>query len=53
MKRIVQHPPRPKKLTMWRSLAELENSPGETGGIVFGSWRGLATGKEFDLGWAA
>jgi MoCo/4Fe-4S cofactor protein with predicted Tat translocation signal len=28
MKRIVQHPPRPKKLTMWRSLAELENSPG-------------------------
>ena len=28
MKRVVHHPPRPEKPTMWRSLAELENSPG-------------------------
>jgi MoCo/4Fe-4S cofactor protein with predicted Tat translocation signal len=28
MKRVVQHPPKPEKPTMWRSLAELENSPG-------------------------
>ena len=28
MKRVFHHPPRPEKPTMWRSLAELENSPG-------------------------
>ena len=28
MKRIFNHPPMPEKPTMWRSLAELENSPG-------------------------
>ncbi len=28
MKRVLHHPPRPEKPTMWRSLAELENSPG-------------------------
>ena len=28
MKRVFHHPPGPKKPTMWRSLAELENSPG-------------------------
>jgi MoCo/4Fe-4S cofactor protein with predicted Tat translocation signal len=28
MKRVIHHPPRPEKPTMWRSLAELENSPG-------------------------
>jgi MoCo/4Fe-4S cofactor protein with predicted Tat translocation signal len=28
MKRVIHHPPRPPKPTMWRSLAELENSPG-------------------------
>lgn len=28
MKRILNHPPRPEKPTMWRSMAELENSPG-------------------------
>ncbi len=28
MKRIFQHPPMPEKPTMWRSLSELENSPG-------------------------
>ncbi len=27
MKRIFQHPPRPERPVMWRSLAELENSP--------------------------
>ena len=28
MKRVFHHPPRPKRPTIWRSLAELENSPG-------------------------
>lgn len=28
MKRILNHPPRPEKPTMWRSMAELENAPG-------------------------
>jgi MoCo/4Fe-4S cofactor protein with predicted Tat translocation signal len=28
MKRVFHHPPRPKRPVMWRSLAELENSPG-------------------------
>lgn len=28
MKRVFNHPPRPEKPTMWRSFAELENSPG-------------------------
>ncbi|HEY5814083.1 MAG TPA: TAT-variant-translocated molybdopterin oxidoreductase, partial [Terrimicrobiaceae bacterium] len=28
MKRIFHHPPKPARPTMWRSLAELENSPG-------------------------
>jgi len=28
MKRVFNHPPMPEKPTMWRSLAELENSPG-------------------------
>ena len=28
MKHIGHHPPKPEKPTMWRSLAELENSPG-------------------------
>jgi MoCo/4Fe-4S cofactor protein with predicted Tat translocation signal len=28
MKRVFHHPPRPERPTMWRSLAELENSPG-------------------------
>ncbi len=28
MKRVFNHPPMPEKATMWRSLAELENSPG-------------------------
>lgn len=28
MKRVFHHPPRPEKPSMWRSLAELENSPG-------------------------
>lgn len=27
MKRVIQHPDRPERPTMWRSLAELENSP--------------------------
>jgi len=27
MKRILPHPPRPERPTMWRSLSELENSP--------------------------
>ena len=28
MKRVFHHPPRPERPTIWRSLAELENSPG-------------------------
>ncbi len=28
MKRVFHHPPRPKRPRIWRSLAELENSPG-------------------------
>ena len=28
MKRVFHHPPRSERPTMWRSLAELENSPG-------------------------
>ncbi len=28
MKRVFHHPPRPTRPTIWRSLAELENSPG-------------------------
>jgi len=28
MKRVFEHPPMPEKPTMWRSFAELENSPG-------------------------
>ena len=28
MKRVFHHPPRPKRPKIWRSLAELENSPG-------------------------
>ena len=28
MKRVFHHPPRPQRPRIWRSLAELENSPG-------------------------